>query len=110
MTYNLQMVLLWRDPEGKRATQTTVTVTRSQTSCDKDLQLEKMIATLEKTVSEKDSAIMELKDEIKILKGVGLMHIKQYLLEIDYMHVSILYVQNENDVPSEVMKSGGSTK
>lgn len=64
------MVLLWRDPEGE--TVTTVPsngqLQAQQKSCKKESL---RIVSLEKIISQKDSLIAQLRDEISLLKGVG---------------------------------------
>ena len=64
------MVLLWKDPEGE--TVTTVPsnghLQAQQKSCKKESL---RIVSLEKTISQKDGLIAQLREEISVLKGVG---------------------------------------
>ena len=57
------MVLLWRDPEGGKVT-SVHSVTGSQQSSE--------MAMLQKTISQKDDEIAQLKNEISLLKEVTL--------------------------------------
>ena len=63
------MVLLWRDPEGETVTTVPSNTQAQQKSCKKESL---RIVSLEKMVSQKDSLIAQLRDEISLLKGVGL--------------------------------------
>ena len=75
MSYHLsspQMVLLWRDPEGETVSTIPSNGHAKQKSCKKESL---RIVSLEKTISQKDSLIAQLRDEISLLKGVGLTKI-----------------------------------
>ena len=63
-----QMVLLWRDPEGKNIVSTMKNNSTPTQNNDKDLQ---RITSLEKSIKEKDGIIANLKDEIITLKEVN---------------------------------------
>lgn len=63
------MILLWRDPEGKSINSfNTVTVPgKSLAYGDSSKDMQK-IATLEKTICERDNTIVFLKDQITMLR------------------------------------------
>ena len=64
------MVLLWKDPQGRRSVSTIKkpgTLPSDSNSSAKDAQ---KIATLEKSITEKDAVIAQLKEEINALKEV----------------------------------------
>ena len=65
----IQMVLLWRDPEGNSVKSATVhNSVPTQNHCSKEMQ---KISALEKNISEKDNMIAKLQDELKMLKEVS---------------------------------------
>ena len=57
------MVLLWRDPEGEKIT-SVHSVTDSQQNSE--------MAMLQKTISQKDDEIAQLRNEISLLREVTL--------------------------------------
>jgi hypothetical protein len=63
------MVLLWKDPEGRSAStiKKPGSLPSDPNSSAKEAQ---KIATLEKSITEKDMIITQLKDEINTLKEV----------------------------------------
>lgn len=66
------MVLLWKDPEGETVTTVHSNQQAQRNSCKKESI---KIVSLEKTISQKDSLIAQLRDEISLLKGVSLIHV-----------------------------------
>ena len=62
------MVLLWKDPEGKSVSTMNNSPPPAQKSMD-GLEIQR-IASLEKTLNEKDGMIIKLRDEIQTLKEV----------------------------------------
>ena len=58
------MVLLWRDPKGEKVTSVHSVMETVENS---------EMATLQKTISQKDDLIAQLKDEISSLKRVTLI-------------------------------------
>ncbi len=58
------MVLLWRDPKGEKVTSVHSVMETMENS---------EMATLQKTISQKDDLIAQLKDEISSLKRVTLI-------------------------------------
>ena len=62
----LQMILLWRDPEGK-----TVTTASNRTPLPSTMNKDMKIASLERHIGEKDNIIAQLNQEINLLKVVS---------------------------------------
>lgn len=66
---SIQMVLLWRDPEGNTVSMSAGNKSiPTQTSCS-----EQMMVTLKRSIGEKDVLITKLKSEISALKEVSLL-------------------------------------
>ena len=61
------MVLLWKDPEGKKVTTVNNKDAPTPNSVDKDM---KKIVSLEKNIGERDDIIAKLKDELSELRKV----------------------------------------
>ena len=64
------MVLLWKDPKGRRSVSTIKkpgTLPSDSNSSAKDAE---KIATLEKSITEKDAIIAQLREEVNTLKEV----------------------------------------
>ena len=68
------MILLWKDPKGKTVTSIKKAGTPPQNFNSSAKEAQK-IATLEKSITEKDMIIAQLKEEINTLKGVCLITI-----------------------------------
>lgn len=65
----IQMILLWRDPEGNTISVTTGNNSVSAHSASEQNLIQK-IATLEMSITEKNNEIVKLKDEVNTLKQV----------------------------------------
>ena len=61
------MVLLWRDPEGKSISSFNTVSCKSVAYGDNSKDVQK-IATLQKTICERDTTIVRLKDQITMLR------------------------------------------
>ena len=64
------MVLLWKDPQGRRSVSTIKkpgSLPPDSNSSAKEVQ---KIANLEKSIAEKDNIIAQLKEEVRALKEV----------------------------------------
>lgn len=92
------MVLLWKDPEGK----TVATIKKgslpppNSNSSAKDTE---KIISLEKSIIDKDLMIAQLKNEIKTLKGVGLVTTEMHRISLLYFlhRLKMLLVQKYKD-------------
>ena len=61
------MILLWKDPEGK--TISTLTNKSQMNAATPGTEVKK-IASLEKALCERDNTIVQLKQEVNVLKGI----------------------------------------
>ena len=74
------MVLLWKDPKGKTVTMIKKVGTPPPPNSNSSTKEAQKIATLEKSITEKDMIIAQLKEEINTLKGVCLITINHNLI------------------------------
>ncbi len=65
------MVLLWKLPEGETVATVYSNTQAQHNSCNKESI---RIGSLEKTISQKDGLIAQLRDEISLLKGVSMQN------------------------------------
>ena len=80
----LQMILLWKDPDGK----TVTTASNHQTPLPSTMNKDMKIASLERHIGEKDNMIAQLNQEINLLKGVSTY--KNYSQYNFYNHYTLL--------------------
>lgn len=73
-------MLLWKDPEGKKVSTIKKAGSLPPPNSNSSAKEAEKIASLEKSIVEKDLEIAQLKDEINTLKGVGLVNIEIFLL------------------------------